>query len=122
MEGNPLPDRVPAELDPKAYVDLPRLSRENASKYEEIFVKVAGGPRELMSPGKAHAVLLKSKLPKLTLAHVWKLADHNKFVVLRFLFVRYWFLFVNRSFIIFARITDYSFSRIGMIVYAVHLL
>ncbi len=54
---------------------------QSAQKYGELFAKFAGSDSELMSPGKAHAVLLKSKLPKLVLAQIWKLSDVDKYVL-----------------------------------------
>ena len=33
-----------------------------------------------MTPGKAHAILSKSKLPKLVLAQIWKLSDIDEYV------------------------------------------
>ena len=51
---------------------------QSAQKYGELFAKFAGSDSELLSPGKAHAVLLKSKLPKLVLAQIWKLSDVDK--------------------------------------------
>jgi hypothetical protein len=33
-----------------------------------------------MTPGKVHSILTKSKLPKLVLAQIWKLADNDKCV------------------------------------------
>ena len=36
-----------------------------------------------MTPAKAHAILLKSGLPKIVLAQIWKLADYDKFATQR---------------------------------------
>ena len=92
LEGNPLPETLPADINPKVVQPLPSPNAEvclcgaafaptraqSTEKFAELFQKFVESADQLMSPSKAHAILLKSKLPKLVLAQIWKLADADQ--------------------------------------------